>query len=77
MSIPALNAGLNGIHTGMANMKRNAFAVTQSVHQNAGQPADVAKSLVNLKMDTLQVQASAKVVDTVHDLLGRFLDVKA
>lgn len=75
MSIPALNAGLNGIHTGMSNMKRDAFAITQAAHSD--NPVDVAGPLVNLKMDALQVQTSAKVVETVHELLGTLLDIKA
>ena len=77
MSIPALNAGLNGIHNGMSNLRRDASAVAQAINRDSDSPADVTGSLVNLKMDTLQVQSSAKVVDTVHDLLGFLLDVKA
>jgi hypothetical protein len=77
MSIPALNAGLQGIHTGMNNLRRDAFEIAQSVHLDADKPAAIADSLVNLKLDELQVHASTKVVKTVDDLLGHLLDERA
>lgn len=75
MSIPALNAGINGIHQGLSNLRRDASAVAQAVgnHQNT----DVASALVNLKLHSLQIQASTKVVESVHDILGSLLDVTA
>ena len=75
MSIPALNAGLNGINLGLGNLRRDASAVAQAV--NSDQNTDVASALVNVKLDSLQVAASTKVVKTVHDLLGSLLDVTA
>lgn len=84
MSIPALNAGLRGIQLGMNNMRRDASAVAQAINTTTPENAhterplkDVASSLVNLKIDTLQVKSSAKVVETVHDMIGSLLDVKA
>ena len=83
MSIPALNAGLHGIQLGMNNMRRDASAVAQAINPSADSARteppldDVASSLVNLKIDTLQVQSSAKVIETVHEMLGSLLDVKA
>jgi hypothetical protein len=82
MSIPALNAGVYGINQGLNNMRRDASAVAQAINSNSEsgtseRPVDVADALVNLKMDTLQVQASGKVVETVHDILGSLLDVTA
>lgn len=77
MSIPALNSGLQGIQLGFNNLRRDASDVAQAVKAETGPGVDVAESLVNLKLDTLQVQASTKVVETVHDLLGRLLDERA
>ena len=82
MSIPALNTGLNGISLGLGNLRRDASAIAQAVgdtqsQDSATQSTDVAASLVNLKLDTLQVQASVKVVETVHDIIGSLLDVTA
>lgn len=75
MSISALNTGVNGINQGLRNLRRDASAVAQAVGND--QNLDVASALVNVKQDTLQIAASAKVVETVDDLLGSLLDVKA
>ena len=75
MSISALNTGVNGINQGLSNLRRDASAVAQAVHGD--QNSDVASALINVKLDTLQIQASAKVVETVHDMLGSLLDVTA
>ena len=75
MSISALNTGVNGINQGLSNLRRDASAVAQAVHGD--QNTDVASALVNVKLDSLQIQSSAKVVETVHDMLGSLLDVTA
>lgn len=75
MSISALNSGIAGINQGLGNLRRDASAVAQAV--GSDQNTDVASALVNVKLDTLQIEASAKVVETVHDLLGSLLDVTA
>jgi hypothetical protein len=81
MSIPALNTGINGINQGLSNMRQNASAIAQAINEGANgsveRPVDVATSLVNLKMDVLQIQASAKVVESVHTIIGSLLDVTA
>ena len=75
MSISALNTGINGINQGLNNLRRDASAVAQAVDSN--QNSDVASALINVKLDNLQVQASTKVVETVHDMLGSLLDITA
>lgn len=75
MSISAINTGINGINQGLGNLRRDASAVAQAV--GSDQNTDVASALVNVKLDTLQIEASAKVVETVHNLLGSLLDVNA
>ena len=75
MSIPALNAGIQGINQGLNNLRRDASAVAAAV--GSDQNIDVASALVNVKLDTLQIEASSKVVETAHDLLGSLLDVTA
>lgn len=78
MSIPALNTGLAGIQQGFANLRRDATAVSQAIAgESGGRSTEITTALVNLKFDKLQVQASTKVVDTVSELLGQLLDVKA
>ena len=75
MSISAINTGINGINQGLGNLRRDASAVAQAV--SSEQNTDVASALVNIKLDSLQIEASAKVVETVHDMLGSLLDVTA
>lgn len=77
MSIPALNAGMQGITTGLNNLRRDANEIAQAVNGDADNLTDLADSLVNLKFDQAQVRSSAKVVETVHDLLGHLLDEMA
>ncbi len=82
MSISALNTGINGINQGLNNMRRNASIIAQAVNNGIGegtvkQPTEVTSALLNLKQDTLQIQASTKVVETVHKIIGSLLDVTA
>jgi hypothetical protein len=77
MSIPALQSGMAGIQKGFDNLRKDANAIAQEGVKQDTSAADLAGPLTNLKMDSLQVAASTKVVDTVHDLLGQLLDVKA
>ena len=82
MRITALNTGVNGINQGISNMRRNASDIAQAINRgtdNGGieRPADAATSLVNLKLDVLQVQSSAKVVESVSTIIGSLLDVTA
>lgn len=78
MTIPALTAGLQGMQQGMQQLRKDASDVAQATNpDNAADAVDVATSLVHVKLDKLQVEASAKVVETVHDLLGQLLDEKA
>lgn len=76
MSISALQSGVAGIQTGLSNLKRDASQIAQAV-AGVDSTKDVVKPLVNLQADKLQIAASAKVVETVHDLLGQFLDITA
>lgn len=77
MSIPALQSGIVGIQKGFDNLRKDANAIAQAGVKPETEAADLAEPLTNLKMDSLQVAASTKVVETVHDLLGQLLDVKA
>lgn len=75
MSISALQSGLAGIQTGFSNLRRDASQIAQATAPEGSK--DIEESLVNLKLDQLQIAASSKVVETVHDLIGQFLDTKA
>jgi len=82
MSISALNTGINSINQGLNNMQRNASTIAQAVNNGINEgaikrPMEVTSALVNLKQDALQIQASTKVVETVHEMIGSLLDVTA
>ncbi len=76
-SITALNAGITGIQRGMAIAEKSASTIASAENSASGNPADVAEPLVDLMMARLQVEASAKVVETVSDTIGTLIDIKA
>lgn len=68
---PALNTGLQGIRRGLTAVGREASRI-------AGQnPDDLAAPLARLQQHRLQVETSARVVETASGMLGTLLDVKA
>jgi len=80
MGIQALNAGLQGIQTGLNNLRNDANDIAQAGNPNPAAAGDaprrpeLAESLVNLKVDTRQVEASAEVVKAADEVLGTLLD---
>lgn len=70
-------AGLAGIQKGLDNLNRDANGIAQSVTKGSQNTTDLAKSLVDLKVDQRQVEASAKVVKAVDDVLGSLIDINA
>ena len=82
-SVSALNAGLQGIHKGLNGIKKNAHDIANAGTQNLSvgdsttAPRDVTEPLVYMKLNKLQAQASAKVVQTSADMIGTLIDMKA
>ncbi len=76
-NITALNAGITGIQRGMAIAEKSAATIASAENSASGNPANVAEPLVDLMMARLQVEASAKVVETVSDTIGTLIDIKA
>lgn len=70
--IPAINSALTGIYRGMQSAADNT---TEVVNRSVGD-GNVAEPLIGLKQDELQVQASAKALQTSNDMLGNLLDIK-
>lgn len=72
------NEALQGINRGLEGMRKNASEIASSDQLNkTGQETDLAGSLVGLQQNKVQVQASAKVVSTVDEVLGTILDIRA
>lgn len=76
-NITALNAGITGIQRGMAAAEKSASSIASAQNSTSGNPADVAEPLVELMMARLQIEASAKVVETVSETMGTIIDTKA
>ena len=89
---PIMQAGVNGIQTGLKGLKRTAQDIADLNLDDRAQPttdnvirhdsptdklADAAEAVVDLKVHKLQVEASAKVVQTADAVLGFLLDVRA
>jgi len=75
MNFPNLsNAGMQGIHNGYENMRRDAQEIAAATAKGGENTADLANALVDLNMDRNQVEASVKVVQAVDEMLGTILD---
>ena len=67
-----------GIQRGLDDMRKNAADIASTDQlSNAGQETDVVSSLIGMKQNQVQVQASAKVVSAVDEVLGTIIDTRA
>lgn len=67
-----------GIQRGLDDMRKNAADIASSDQlNNAGQETDLVSSLVDLKQNQVQVQASAKVVSALDEVIGTVIDTVA
>lgn len=72
------NSAVMGIQQGLNNLRRGATEIASADQLNqAGSETDLVGSLVGLKQSEVQVQANAKVVSAVSDVLGTLLDTEA
>ena len=74
--IGALNNALLGIQRGLEGARKNAADIASAEQFTADAPTDLAQSMVELKLNTLQVKASAKAMEMIDEALGSFIDVK-
>lgn len=65
--------GLQGMLTGLDNAARDASRVVNSFSDKSTE--DPIAPLVDLKKDSFQVQASAKVIKVGDEMLGSILDI--
>lgn len=84
-TIPAFDSGLSSIQKGMNGLKKNAHEIANA---NSGAAAnnspaqapgvnDVTEPLIDMKMNKLQVEMGAKVVQASSDMIGSLIDIKA
>ena len=71
------NEALQGIQRGLDGMRRNASEIASADQLNkAGQETDLVGALVGLEENKTQVQASAKVVSAVDEMIGTLIDIR-
>lgn len=73
--INALNTGILGIQRGLADVQRNASNIASTDTMTADNASNLAESMVGLMSARTQVEASARVVETVNETLGTIIDV--
>ncbi len=71
------NEALQGIQRGLDGLRRNASEIASADQLNqAGQETDLVGALVGLQENKTQVQANAKVVTAVDQMLGTIIDIE-
>ena len=76
MHISTLQTGIAGINNGLDGMRRNATEIARAGTGDTTNPADTVRSLVDLRVNQHQVEASVKVVKAADEMLGSLLDVR-
>lgn len=72
------NEAVQGIQRGLDGLRKNASEIASADQLNkAGSDTDLAGSLVDLQQNKIQVQASAKVVSAVDEVIGTIIDIRA
>lgn len=70
-----LGTARTGMQTGLDGMKKNAINIaSKEAMQSQSAPVE---DIVEMKMNSYQVLASSKVIETVDEVLGSLLDEKA
>jgi hypothetical protein len=71
-----MDSGLYGMQKGMSQMQQSANRIAGQ-EKTSGDSAQLVEDVVSLNQSKLQVQASAKVVQSANETLGTLLDVNA
>jgi len=73
----SFNNGIQGIRTGLEGMQKTASQIASTEAMRSEGPSELAKSLIDLKVYTYQVDASAQVVKATDQVIGTLLNIKA
>ncbi len=73
-TISGFSTAVTGINRGMDAMRKNAHAIASQGASGPVTDKAVTEALVDLKANSMQVQASAKVLSAHNDILGTLLD---
>ena len=66
-----------GIQRGMASASRHAAEIASAGQMNSNSPTNLVESMVGLRQDELQVQASTEVLKAFDAMIGSLFDEKA
>lgn len=70
-----LGSGLQGVQNGFSTVNKAADQIAKL--DKSGNPAgDITEAAVSLQEGKLQVQASAKVLETVNKTIGSLIDIE-
>ena len=73
-TISGFSSAVTGINRGMDGIRRNSQTIATQGASGSVSDKAVTKALVDLKSNSLQVEASAKVLSTQNEILGSLLD---
>ena len=72
------SSAVQGIQRGLDGMRKNAAEIASADQLNkAGDETDLVGSLVGMQENKIQVQASAKVVSALDEVIGSLIDTRA
>jgi len=72
------NEAIQGIQRGLDGLRKNAAEIASADQLNkAGKDTSLEGALVGLLQNKVQVQASAKVVSAVDEVIGSIIDTRA
>jgi hypothetical protein len=72
------SSAVQGIQRGLDGLRKDAAEIASADQlSKAGQESDLNGALVDLKQNQVQVQASAKVVSALDEVLGSIIDTRA
>lgn len=70
-----LGSGLQGVQKGFSTVNQAADRIAK-IDKSDNLAGDLTESAVSLQQGKIQVQASAKVIQTANDTIGSLIDIK-
>jgi len=72
-----INIAMAGIQNGLNGMQENASQIASKAALEGGSTQSLVESLVDLKANVQQVNASAKFLAATDEVIGSLLDIRA
>ena len=70
----AIQSGMRGIQNGMEGLRANASELASARQMDGSAERDISQPLVEQVQNVQQVEASAKVLHTTDEMLGRLIN---